>query len=317
MDNARAELQGAIEAFFLAWASNDWSAMATLIGSGTVLLSGQHGDAKGFEGIATALGTDTSPLPLHIRTSNHYIGALGSKAMASAYAVGRRAGLQVPFLFGATVVFECSKVGDVWSFTEIRVSVNWYRGSSRDVQHWKHVPDGAGWKLGDAPPTLVSELDSPWARLPHSELPLSAEQGLRELYSKYSFAIDQGDIALLADSFAINVRGGFAPMGQLKGRHAVIGQLKSFRRHWPWMQHFADVLLVEVDPGERRGRMIVARIIPERQDEPGIGPVYGAHYQIEAALETDGKWRIQWTDYRPGWFAPTQLPGFEIGTSEA
>lgn len=313
----RAELRSAIESFFAAWATNDWSAMTEVVGMNTRLISGQHGSATGLEHIATALGGDTSIAKLSIRTSNHYVGASGHKAVASAYAIAGRPGGRVPLLFGATAVFELSMADDAWVFSEIRLSVNWFRGTSVDVKHWSHIPDGSGWKLGDAPPTIVSELDSPWAKLAHSDLPLSTEDALRELYSRYSFAIDQGDIALLADSFSADVRGGFSPMGQLAGRHAVVGQLKSFRRHWPWMQHFADVLRIEVDPDGLRGRMIVARIIPERQDEPGIGPVYGAHYQIEAAREADGKWRIQWTDYRPGWFTPSAVPAFDIGKSAA
>jgi ketosteroid isomerase-like protein len=317
MHDTRVELQRLVDAFLAAWISNDWSAIAPSIGSDAVLLSGQHGSATGPVEIAAALGIDAGLSPMCMRTSNHYVGALDDQAVASAYVLASRQGRAAQSLFGATVVFAFGKRDGVWLVSEVRLSVNWYRGDCREVRHWGVVPDNVGWKLGDPAPAIVSELDSPWARLPRSALARSSEDAVRELYSKYSFAIDQADISLLADCFASDVKGGFAPMGKLSGRHAVIGQLKSFRRHWPWMQHFADVPLVELDADGRRARMIVARIIPERQEDTVGERIYGAHYQIEAAIDLDGQWRIRWTDYRPGWFSLHNLPAFDIGNSEA
>ncbi|MEC5319255.1 hypothetical protein VSX61_09920 [Brenneria populi subsp. brevivirga] len=104
-------------------------------------------------------------------------------------------------------------------------------------------------------------------------------------------------------------------MGALQGRHEIIGQQKSFRRHWPWMQHFADALCLELESDGRHARTIVGRIIPERPvDETGRN-LYGAHYQLR--LEEDGQWRICWFDYRPGWFPDNDIPAFEIGITHA
>ena len=99
--------------------------------------------------------------------------------------------------------------------------------------------------------------------------------------------------------------------------HAIVGQLKSFRRHWPWMQHFADVVRLELEADGRHARMIVARIVPERPADASGRALYGAHYQVRARLEDDGQWRICWTDYRPGWFTTDEIPAFDIGITHA
>jgi len=106
-------------------------------------------------------------------------------------------------------------------------------------------------------------------------------------------------------------------MGPLQGRHTIIGQQKSFRRHWPWMQHFADVMRVELEADDRHAQLIVARIVPERPVDEAGRTLYGAHYQLRARREDDGQWRICWFDYRPGWFTDAEVPTVDIGVTHA
>lgn len=304
----RVELRRLVDAFFVAWAGNDWQTLRQHVSGDAVLLSNQHGKAFGPTDIFAALGTDAGVAPMRIRISNRYMATQEDHASACAYALADRQGMAGHSLFGATVIFAFTRQNDVWKVAEVRLSVNWYRGEIREVSHWHNVPNDAGWTLGDPPPVIVSEVDSPWARIAHSDLTCTAEEALPGLFTRYAFALDQGDFALLADCLAIDVEGSIPPLGHLSGRHELIGKLKSFRRHWPWMQHFADVPLIEVDPGDRSARMLVARITPERQKDMVGGRIYGAHYQIHADRESDGHWRICWIDYRPGWFALDQLP---------
>jgi hypothetical protein len=83
------------------------------------------------------------------------------------------------------------------------------------------------------------------------------------------------------------------------------------------MQHFADVVRLELEADGRHAQMIVARIIPERPVDAQGHSLYGAHYQIRARREDDGQWRICWSDYRPGWFTTAGAPAFEIGVTLA
>lgn len=250
-----------------------------------------------------------------IRTSNHstVVGRAG-KAASSAYVYGLLGHGDKRFLFGATVLlqFALRHTDHHWLLASALISVNWCKGDPTLAERWRKPPGDNGWEPGDVAPTIVSELDSPWARIGDA-LPHEPEQAMRELYSKYSFAIDQGDIALLSDCYTDVAAGSFTPLGPLRGRHAIVGQLKSFRRLWPWMKHFADVVRVEIDADGHHAQIIVARIIPERALDTQGNAVYGAHYQICARRESDGEWRICWNDYRPGWFALAELPEFEIG----
>lgn len=307
-----------VDGFFSGWSQGDWHHVSHSIALDAQLLSNQHPFGIGPDGFKDALAGDTVRGHFQYRTSNHYVGGHDGEGVASAYAFGLIQRGASFLLFGATVVmtFRCAEDG-TWLLTLARLSINWQQGDTALVDHWSKPPENYGWQLGDAPPVLVSELDSPWAKVSNSTLVGSVEESVAELYSKYSWAIDQGDIALLSDCYTDDAAGGFSPMGQLRGRHAIIGQLKSFRRQWPWMQHFADVVHVELEEDGVHARMIVARIIPERTADTSGRTVYGAHYQIRARLESDGLWRICWSDYRAGWFSEDDIPSFDLGRTDA
>lgn len=319
LTDARVTLGSMRDDFFAAWSRAHWQGLGSVTTADAQLISNQHGEGQGADDWARMLGQDAFAMT-GLQTSNHAIQiAREGQAAASAYVFGLFNQGAQNLLFGATVVlgFQSTEQGEGWTLTSARINVNWCKGDFSLVSHWLKPPSDSGWELGDLPPVIVSELDSPWA-LVSDPLPYpTSEDALRELYSKYAFAIDQGDIALLSDCYTDDVAGGFAPMGALSGRHAIVGQLKSFRRLWPWMQHFAEVVRIELEPDGKHARMIVARIIPERpMNEAGLS-LYGAHYQIQARRTEDGQWRICWSDYRPGWFSAAQLPAFDIGVTNA
>lgn len=317
--DASSELIAIQDDLLAAWSHGQWQSLSLVVAQDAVLTSNQHGVGTGFGSWRDLLARDASGL-LWMQASNQavVIGASG-QAAASFYIYGLFGRGNQRLLFGATVVlsFTSDTPYNHWMLASVRINVNWCKGALPLVQHWRMPPSDTGWGLGDAPPVIVSELDSPWAQI-DSPMPYPrAEEAVRQLYSKYSFAIDQGDIGLLSDCYTQDVSGGFTPLGHLRGRHAIVGQLKSFRRLWPWMQHFADVVRVEFEPDGLHAQMIVARIIPERSVDEVGRPLYGAHYQIRARREPDGQWRICWSDYRPGWFTAAQVPEFDIGVTDA
>ncbi|MFJ2689154.1 nuclear transport factor 2 family protein [Pseudomonas sp. NPDC087336] len=316
---ARSALTSVMDDFFAAWSDGEWQMLTPSLAKTAKLKSSQHGEGRGVAEWRSLLAADASAL-LWMRTSNHAIvvGRNG-QAVTSAYVYGLFGRGEQRLLFGASVVlrFQFDGTDGLWMMADARINVNWCKGDLPLAAHWRMLPGDAGWELGDAPPVIVSELDSPWALIGNALPQADVEVAVRELYSKYSWAIDQGDIALLSDCYTDDAAGGFAPIGPLQGRHAIVGQLKSFRRHWPWMQHFADVVRLELEPDGQHAQMIVARIIPERPADSQGRSLYGAHYQIRARREDDGRWRICWSDYRPGWFTTAEAPAFEIGVTHA
>lgn len=317
--NAPAALAALQDLFFAAWSRGQWLALAPHLAEDAVLNSSQHGQAQGEAEWRRLLETDAAALTW-MRTSNHAsLVGQGGQAASSAYAIGRFSRGSEQCLFGASVVlqFQSSGTDGRWALAGACIQIQWCKGQLSLAGHWRHLPRDEGWQLGDEPPTLVSELDSPWALVKDALPAASQEDAVRQLYSKYAWAIDQGDIALLSDSYTDDAAGGFTPMGRLQGRHAIIGQQKSFRRHWPWMQHFADVLRVEMEADGRHAQMIAARIVPERPVDEAARRLYRAHYQLRARREADGQWRICWFDYRPGWFSDAEVPVFDIGVTHA
>ncbi|MFF7057987.1 nuclear transport factor 2 family protein [Achromobacter spanius] len=314
----RAALSAIQHSFFDAWGRGEWQALTSTIPD-DALLTSQHGEGRGECDWRRLLAEDAEAVSW-MRTSNHstVVGQHG-QAAGSAYAIGLMRRGQRHFLFGASIVLQYRYVDqqDRWTLVGAKMNVNWCKGDLRLASHWRMSPNDEGWQLGDAPPLIVSELDSPWALVPQALCAADDDGAVRQLYSKYSWAIDQGDFALLRDCYTDDAGGGFAPIGRLQGRHAIVGQLKSFRRMWPWMQHFADVVRLDLEGDGQHARMIVARIVPERPIDDDGRPVYGAHYQIRARREGDGQWRICWSDYRPGWFTSSEPPAFDIGVTHA
>ena len=309
---ARPVLAALQEDFFAAWSRGQWEALAPSLADDAVLISSQHGEGQGAADWQRLLAADAALLTW-LRTSNHatLVGKDG-QAATSAYAIGLFSRGAQQFLFGASVVLRMQQQGSRWLLAGARIQVNWCKGDAALAAHWRQPPSDAGWQLGDPTPAIVSELDSPWALIRDALPPADVQDAVRELYSQYSWAIDQGDIALLANSYSEDAAGGFTPMGALQGRHAIIGQQKSFRRHWLWMQHFADVLRLKLEADGRHAQMIVGRIVPERPTNEAGRAVYGAHYQLRLRLEDDGQWRICWFHYRPGWFTDAEVPAFDI-----
>jgi ketosteroid isomerase-like protein len=312
---ARPLLTALQEIFFNAWSTGQWQALSPSLAPDAMLTSSQHGEGSGAAAWREALADDAAALRW-MRSSNHavVVGENG-QAATSAYVFGLFSRGQRQFLFGASVVLRFDLAQGQWLLIGARINVNWCKGDVALASHWRAPPKDVGWQLGDPVPAIVSEIDSPWALIGKPLHAASEENGMRELYSKYSWAIDQGDVALLSDCYTDDAAGGFTPIGPLQGRHAIIGQLKSFRRLWPWMQHFADVVRLEPEADGHHARMIVGRIVPESPvDETGASR-YGAHYQLRLRRGDDGLWRFCWSDYRPGWFSAANPPAFDIGVT--
>ena len=109
-----------------------------------------------------------------------------------------------------------------WRFRDLKLSIPWTDGDTSRFSQWKVLP-GQGWKLGDPTPTIVSELDSPWARGVPPLSSTDAVQQVADAYARYAWAIDQGDFGLLSGCYTEDAFGEFPPMGHRDGRHEIIG----------------------------------------------------------------------------------------------
>lgn len=64
-------------------------------------------------------------------------------------------------LFGAVLRLTLKAESDGWKLTEVLINIGWAEGDTDYLVNWRLPPGQQGWRPGDAPPVLVSELDSP------------------------------------------------------------------------------------------------------------------------------------------------------------
>lgn len=312
----RAEALALLQRFGRRWAEGEWGAAREFLAESLALRSNHKGNIQGVHEVVDVFQADArtgaeAGCALNVETTNHYVTADGSgRAMVSAYVYGEfTAGIrrEPVTLFGAVMRLTLQQEEGAWKIGEVLLSIVWAEGQGGLLNGWKLPPGKEGWRPGDAPPALVSELDSPWVAMPDNRIEASEEERIEETYSRYAWGVDQNDMALFRTSYTEHARGLFPPLGPLNGLHDIVGSLKEFRRHWPWMQHFGQPLKISLNDDGETAEMWVGRRIPGQWVNERQAPVFGAHYRIELVKE-DGGWKFTWSEYVPGWFGEDEMP---------
>lgn len=272
------------------------------------LLSSHKGKRQGLAEVTQAFA---EPNDMALIATNHYVtGNDQGLAMVSAYLGGEvsaKGASQPSTLLGGVLRLTLTRENGSWKISELLVNIGWVEGDSRLLSTWKLPPGQRGWRPGDLPPVLVSELDSPWVCLPDNQVEASVETRIAEAYSRYNWGIDQNDMALFKSCYTEDAKGLFPPLGPLEGLHDITGALKEFRRHWPWMQHYGVPLKIVVAEDGQHAQMWVGRLIPGHRLNEHQQQLYGAYYRIELRLE-QGLWKFSWSEYVPGWLTEAQMP---------
>jgi len=304
MESVRTDVLNLLAQLLAGWKVGAPLSIASVFEPSAILISSAHGTLQGAASIAEVLALDVpKEYDAHMESTNHYVGVDGDVAVLGAYLYGQIAnsqGSQMPLLFGAQLVGELESCDRGWWFTRLQLNLIWLEGNRDLIVEWNPPRPRRFWEVGDKAPHFVNELDSPWARLPGAVVAGSAQDEVAEVFMRYIWAMDQADFGQMRETLAEDIAGAFPPIGDLKGRHEVMGQLKDFRQSWPWMQHFCVPLNVVID-GDK-AQMSLGRVIAQRPfTEEGL-PLYGAHYRIELRQE-NACWRIFWFEYIEGWIA--------------
>ena len=290
------------EHFLTVWASGDTYHIANVFELNATFSSSAHGSLIGSNAVAEVLALDGShPHRIKIASTNHYVGFDENRAVLGAYLYGHVATSEsstAALLFGALVVGELRATDRGWLFTRLQLTFNWLDGDRSLVPRWNLPRPRRFWEEGDKAPHLVNELDSPWMRLPAAKVAGSAQDEVAEVFMRYIWAMDQADFGQMRDTLTEDIAGAFPPIGDLKGRHEVMGQLKDFRQAWPWMQHFCVPLRIDINGDQ--AQMLLGRVIAQRPTTAEGLPLFGAHYRIELRRENQS-WRIFWFEYVEGW----------------
>jgi hypothetical protein len=242
-----------------------------------------------------------SKVPNILRSSNHFISSEmtgRNNITLSAYIYGL---LNNEMVFGATMISQITtdQNGSL-KFNTIKLAFNWTEGNRSAFQAWRFPIQERLWQPGDPTNVIVSELDAPWWKENSNKMSTNLWNELQETFSRYAWAIDQYDIKLLTKCFTQDATGNFPPMGFLSGINEIITNMKAFRQPWSWMQHFGELL--EVESTDSNTALIrVGRIIPQAMNFQEATKTFGAYYKLELK-KTEVVWKINYFDYRPGWF---------------
>lgn len=309
---SRADALGFLEQFRRRWEAGRWEDANAILSSSVKLRSSHKGTVEGEDSVVAAFSEDKrSERHLNLVMSNFYAADNGQgMAMVSAYLYGEVAPKRklIPAtLFGAVVRLTLKPVGIEWKISELLINISWVEGDSNLLSGWTLPPGQQGWRPGDAPPTLVSERDSPWACIPDNKIVSTVEEQIAESYSRYSWGIDQNDFGQFKTCYTEDAKGEFPPLGPLSGHHSIVGSLKEFRRHWPWMQHYGVPLKITLSPDGETAEMWTGRLIPGHIKNQQGDWMYGAHYRIELRKEHT-LWKFSWSEYVPGWFSENNPP---------
>jgi hypothetical protein len=309
---SRSDALGFMEKLRKNWESGLWADAEDFMADTVKLRSSHKGMLHGKSASIKALREDTSSEKhLNLVTSNFYAAADGEgTAMVSAYLYGEvapGAKYNPVALFGAVLRLTLKAESDGWKLTEVLINIGWAEGDTDYLVNWRLPPGQQGWRPGDAPPVLVSELDSPWHCIAQNQIKATEEEQIEESYSRYSWGIDQNDFSQFRTCYTLDACGQFPPLGPLKGLHSIVGSLKEFRRHWPWMQHYGVPLKITLGTDGKTAEMWTGRLIPGQIKNENGEWMYGAHYRIELRKE-EGLWKFSWSEYVPGWFTEENPP---------
>lgn len=301
----REQFIGQLDRLIRLWSgAKDISAEA-LFTPGMTFSSSARGELHGADKVAALLkddlkGLDESSLVL----SNLIVRADENNAVAGAYLLGNvsdfsQAGKEKSAMFGGVILVAYDRTGEALRISDVKIQINWLKGSQALLTHWQ-LPTEKNWQPGDAPAVIVSELDSPWRRVPVSTLPGDEDTFIAEAWYRYAWGLDLADYAQFAECFSEDVGAELTPMGTMQGRRVLAGTLKAFRMPWPWIQHYGTPLQINLNTDGETASMILGRIIPEQTELEGE-KVYGAHYRIELIKKAQGHWQMSWMGYHPGW----------------
>ncbi|MFM0557755.1 nuclear transport factor 2 family protein [Paraburkholderia sediminicola] len=306
---SRQQLLDLLANFCDTWAGTPSMPAADLFAHDVELFSSYRGNAHGREEVLGLLRGDFAGLEaVRISATNRVPRVSSDDSVVGAYVYGQaqrasRAADGEAALFGGVLVLSFESRESRLFIRTIRFQLSWAEGVTALLAGWQLPPMNRAWRPGDQPAVVVSEMDSPWHRIPVSELPISDEDAIAEAWFRYVWALDQADFVLFEQSFSENIEAELTPMGRMKGRRTLMGTLKAFRLPWPWMQHYGVPVQVEIEPDGNSAALLLGRITPGQTQTPEGKQLYSAHYRIRTVRSGGESWQISQMEYIPGWIS--------------
>lgn len=194
------------------------------------------------------------------------------------------------FTFGgrASIGF---KKEERWKIGEILYDLEWQNGNTAFPENWNMIDYD---KYGGHKLSIISELDSPWVRIPVAKNQYTEEELLVDGYHRYAWAQDCADGQLALSSFTDDIRAEM-PHGVFINKKDFAYHLKFLAHKEHKLQHAGRVHSFNID-GER-AYLEIYRIEPHRLGTKTLNannfyqPIYTGRHEYDMRKE-DGLWKI-------------------------
>ncbi|WP_087975000.1 nuclear transport factor 2 family protein [Oceanobacillus rekensis] len=262
-----------------------------------------HGNFEGREAIIEGLSSSLVPVDVarHYVT-NEYIAVATGVGQQSAYLTGILAddlGERLdPSWYSGHYTNTYEHTDEGWKIAAIRFELDWKIGNHSRIRQWEEPIDKLGWNPNVKLPHIISGLDAPWHVIPHSEEKDSNEVQILDVFTRYTWAVDQWDIGLLGDILTDDIATNVVPFGEVTGRREFMTTLQTFRTGRVNLHHVIGDYRIEIN-GDK-AKLQVYRLVPYNVSKELLDKnIYGATYNCSLRRE-EGVWKLERFDYTEG-----------------
>jgi|tagenome__1003787_1003787.scaffolds.fasta_scaffold20923673_2 ketosteroid isomerase-like protein len=301
----RKEIKEVFSQFSKAYESGDLSSIKHLFLKDAKASFSNHGHFEGSDAIIEGLSSSVviADIVRHYVT-NEYTAVASEIGQQSAYLtgvladdLGERLG---PSWFSGHYANTYQFTDEGWKIAHIRFELDWKIGNHQSISEWQEPRATLGWNPNVNLPNIISGLDAPWHVIPNPEETGSDEVQILDVFTRYTWAVDQWDISLLKDILTDDINTNVVPFGEVTGRREFMTTLQMFRTGRVNLHHVIGDYRIEVI-GDK-ATLQVYRLVPYNVSKETLDRnIYGATYNCSLRLE-EGVWKLEKFTYTEGEF---------------
>jgi ketosteroid isomerase-like protein len=299
----RKEISEVFSQFAKSYESGDLSSIKNLFLKDAKASFSNHGNFEGRDAIIEGLSSSSILIDVarHYIT-NEYISVAAGMGQQSAYLTGILAddlGERLdPSWYSGHYANTYEHTDEGWKIANIRFELDWKIGSHPRIREWDEPRESLGWNPNVKLPHIISGLDAPWHVIPHSEEADSDEVQILDVFTRYTWAVDQWDVGLLSNILTDDIATNVVPFGEVTGRREFITTLQVFRTGRVNLHHVIGDYRIEVN-GDK-ATLQVYRLVPYNVSKEMLDKnIYGATYNCSLRRE-EGVWKLENITYTEG-----------------
>ncbi|WP_413376781.1 nuclear transport factor 2 family protein [Alkalihalobacillus sp. 1P02AB] len=299
----RDEISEVFSQFAKAYEAGDLSSIKHLFLEEVKASFSNHGNFESRDAMIEGLSNSlvAADIARHF-IGNEYIAVAAGTAQQSAYLTAivadDRGGRLESSWFSGHYANTYQHTDEGWKIATIRYELDWKIGNHQMIREWENPRDSLGWNPNVKLPYIISGIDAPWHAIPHPEEAYSDEVRILDVFTRYTWAVDQWDISLLADILTEDIVTDVVPFGEVIGRRNFMTTVQTFRTGRVDLHHVIGDYRIEVN-GDKAALQIY-RLVPYNVTKETLDRnIFGATYNCSLRRE-DGMWKLEKFSYTEG-----------------